>query len=252
MIVSHETPVGARITHHMDLMLWNCVAAYHDTYLDSLTSARPLYAVPDASLHTTEARQLCAFHAVAAAIPELMPQAQTAFKNGRGGQVAGLTDAQFTLPQEFHLSGGFDSYCAPTDATCIQNVLSCNGYRPAAVGAAVAQAMLHNGMTDGWNHKGQLTRDGHQCTANCRPYQDSSSYDTDKLSAPCVHDGTCWRELVEDNGIGFFFRQEHVCPHIGTHAQPRVLSRADVNSRIAPGTCVPFRQLINVVTIEVL
>jgi hypothetical protein len=197
--------------------------------------ARPLYAVPDAALHTTDARLQCAAHAIAAALPELMPSGVTPFKNGPAGQIFGLNDDDFGLPQEFHQSGGFSSFCEPTDGVCIQIVLSCNGFRPAAVGAAVAQGLLFNRADDGWNHEGQLSRDGYECTANCRPYQDSSSYDTEKLSASCVSDNTCWRELVEDNGRGFFSRQEHVCAHIGTHARPISVSRADIDARVCPG-----------------
>lgn len=42
---------------------------------------------------------------------------------------------------------------------------------------------------------------------------------------------SCWEPLVEDNGKGFFVRQEHVAAHIGTQAIPRVLSQSDVQSR---------------------
>ena len=35
---------------------------------------------------------------------------------------------------------------------------------------------------------------------------------------------------MEDDGTGFFDRQEHVTPHIGTEAKPRLLTWEEVNS----------------------
>ncbi len=40
-----------------------------------------------------------------------------------------------------------------------------------------------------------------------------------------------WEPLLEDNGKGFYVRQQHVVPHIGPYATPRVLSREEINSR---------------------
>jgi len=78
-------------------------------------------------------------------------------------------------------------------------------------------------------------------TANCRPFQDSSSYDPQDVAGTTgcrdisLPDGSdaCWEPLVEDNGKGYFTRQEHVSPHIGTKAIPRVLSPQDVQQRQA-------------------
>ena len=64
-----------------------------------------------------------------------------------------------------------------------------------------------------------------ECTVNCRPYSDTTGY------AP-VDDLGRWQPLMEENGKGFFFRQEFVTPHIGQKARYRFLPESDRVNRV--------------------
>lgn len=41
VIKEHETPIAARFTSYYDATTWNCVAAFSDSYMDTLTQLRP-------------------------------------------------------------------------------------------------------------------------------------------------------------------------------------------------------------------
>jgi len=77
-------------------------------------------------------------------------------------------------------------------------------------------------------------------SANCRPYQDPTSYDPEDAAnvtgcrQQTVGDSdSCWVPLLEDSGKGYFTRQEHVTPHIGPLGTPR--ANAGFQSRsVAP------------------
>jgi hypothetical protein len=54
-----ETPIVVRYASLIDALSWNCIATYHDSYLDALTKARPALATPFTHLHDTPHRLAC-------------------------------------------------------------------------------------------------------------------------------------------------------------------------------------------------
>mmetsp|Transcript_22803 Transcript_22803/g.73334 ORF Transcript_22803/g.73334 Transcript_22803/m.73334 type:complete len:175 (-) Transcript_22803:188-712(-) len=58
-LVNYETPIALRLGSLVDTLVWNCAASYHDAWLDALTLERPVTAVPDRALHTSDSRVLC-------------------------------------------------------------------------------------------------------------------------------------------------------------------------------------------------
>ena len=139
---------------------------------------------------------------------------------------------------------GYDSdvmACFPTkstssdgsspDSSCLEAIAQEACYRPSVVGQIVAQQVSDYGKYDGWNMYGNTNADGSQNIFNDRRYRDTTGYEP-------VYDPNDeelkkhWRPLLEDNGSGYYTRQEHVAPHIGSMAKPRLLSREEVNGRV--------------------
>ena len=75
-----------------------------------------------------------------------------------------------------------------------------------------------------------MKADGSECTYNSRRYTDPTNY-SPVYEAEDSELGKHWRPLLEDNGAGYFTRQEHVAAHIGSLAKPAVLSRKEINER---------------------
>ena len=61
--------------------------------------------------------------------------------------------------------------------------------------------------------------------------QAASYYEKDAAGA---YPTMTWQPLLEDSNQGFFYRQEHVTPHIGTTSKMRVISEGDKDARTAP------------------
>ncbi|MHA1681146.1 MAG: hypothetical protein ACTSUE_09065, partial [Promethearchaeota archaeon] len=95
------------------------------------------------------------------------------------------------------------------------------------MGDIVAALVVEYANDDGWNSLGNIGKDGTPCTANCRPYHDTTGYAPNNYPSGKGHKKS-WRSLQEDNGKGFFQRQEHVTPHIGRTGKPRVISQQDL------------------------
>lgn len=113
---------------------------------------------------------------------------------------------------------------------------------PRVLGSAVAAEIIEHMQTDGWNHNGAVktvakkkgkahpTTADTMCTANCRPFSDTTGYKP-RNSPWEITEPTAWQPLTENDKQGFFYTQEHVTPHIGFTAEPAVLSEHDVRSR---------------------
>jgi len=93
-------------------------------------------------------------------------------------------------------------------------------------------------LDDGWNQLGLEGTNGESCSAHCRNYSDptgfapsTSPYDDSTFSASSSDK---WQPLLEDDGRGFFYHQEHVTPHIGTLGKFRFLPEAERATRNAP------------------
>lgn len=241
---AHETPIITRLQSLIDTAQWNCIAAFHPSYLDAWTAARPTVAVPIEEVHTSDARALCSVAAIGGMHAVLLPGKDTFFN-------------EWYAAAALNATAGFDqdlvTTCPdPLNGTCLVEWVSCQGWVPFAVGNAVAYELAALSREDGWNSEGDLTSTGAECTGNCRRYQDTTGYMPEHASdcamvprssgrrsrrlAFGVYEGesvdsACWEPLLEDNNIGYFTRQEHVTPHIGTQARPRALTKEDVQAR---------------------
>lgn len=85
----------------------------------------------------------------------------------------------------------------------------------AFTGALAAAWNIRAMNNDGWNHNGRWAKNGGLCThsVNCRPFEDYTGYVP--VNGPhTLVDGTRWMPLVESDGTGFFYTQEHVTPQL--------------------------------------
>jgi hypothetical protein len=195
----YETPIAVYQTMRLDQIMWNCIAAYHTTALDSITLARPSHAnrEPDAAKHTSQNRVLCSAHAINGLLQGgLNPDAVDVF----AGQ---MKDQQL-------------DNSVPTDAE-----LRTSSTAPYYVGHRLANEMLAVMRRDGSNFDGATTRRGTPCPprSTCPIYGDSGSGYAPKNS-PWVPSGETldlmsWVPHLETNGRGMVSSTGHITPHFG-------------------------------------
>ena len=206
-------------------MWWNCVAAYSSDYKDTLTKEAPLVQVPDPTLHTSANRVACMAQTIATYLSLSIPEAQPAFLDViTGNNPLGVSyDVEATL-DPFIVGCG-------SDAGCLNMLASDDGYSPAVIGQIVAKMAYDYSIADGYNQLGK--DDG--CAVSCRAYKDTTGYVPSNI--PGKNQGSSfeekWEPLLEDNGKGFFYRQEHVTPHIGTLAKLRFLPESERDAYVA-------------------
>jgi hypothetical protein len=188
--------------------MWNCIAAYHPTALDALTKGLFEFPVPK-EYHTSEARALCMIFAVNKLIPDLVPIATMSISGWL--EDLGL-DSTILTNEDAREQAGESSIISPR-----------------VLGSVVAADILDDMMVDGWNYNGSMSFK-RECTANCRPFSDTTGY-TPKNSPWVLTNVKAWQPLIESDGNGFFYAQEHVTPHIGTEAKPVILTREQIDAR---------------------
>jgi len=252
-IKNEETPVQVRYTALIDSMTWNCMAIYSPTWKDALTKQRPFMTAPS-SKHDTENRIQCAIAAAHHFTSVYLTESRAGIEAAVESVSANYLGYTIPLQEELYppleacglnprrqRRGKLDAFVDPdsaTDQACLAAAVAGAGYDPSIVGQAVAEQIFGFGARDGWNSLGDLDRDGDDCTANQRPFRDTTSYSpfagAPGGSAQDPATWTRWQALEEDTDEGFFFFQEHVTPHIGTKAKMRVISDADRAARTAP------------------
>ncbi|KAL3916657.1 MAG: hypothetical protein SGILL_005077 [Bacillariaceae sp.] len=262
-----ETPIAVRIFSLLDGALWNCVASFDDTYLDAFRRGQsPVVRVPESvcddtvNPYTTDARGLCMVHMYAAAIPNLVPDAIPFFLDALQG--IGYPEVELGLDEDIDACRELEDY--EEFKSCLNDVSAAAEYAPIVVASAIVADMLDYANNNGWNFDGMEGG----CQYNCAAYADTTGYQprnlpgtAERLSAKKSKaskseraltqmgdktgssksakkskgklDATAkyWQPLLENDGRGFFFRQEHVTPHIGFTAQPRLFSREEIDSR---------------------
>ncbi|CAJ1910861.1 unnamed protein product [Cylindrotheca closterium] len=220
----YETPIQARFTNYYTSMWWNCIAIYSSDFKDSLTGARPAIVVQDENLYLTQNRALCATQATATYTFLSVPGALEAYTNTMsaiGVPVVDGIDADLAA-------------CAAKDTACYQSVAAAKGFTTEIMGMVVAKQTYDYAINDGFNELG--TDDG--CVVNCRPFRDSTGY-TPKVSPygkspKGIKFAEAWKPLLEDNGSGFFYYQQHVTPHIGEKAKfATAMPEEDRTTRVA-------------------
>eukprot|EP00523_Entomoneis_sp_CCMP467_P000236 CAMPEP_0168757914 /NCGR_PEP_ID=MMETSP0724-20121128/21423_1 /TAXON_ID=265536 /ORGANISM="Amphiprora sp., Strain CCMP467" /LENGTH=340 /DNA_ID=CAMNT_0008806761 /DNA_START=55 /DNA_END=1078 /DNA_ORIENTATION=- len=111
--------------------------------------------------------------------------------------------------------------CPEGDVPCLQEIAASGSFSPTVMGHIVARMTYDYSLKDGFNQLG--TDDG--CTYNCRDYSDVTGYEKKSMQR--------WVPMMEDDGKGFFYKQEHVTPHIGTTAKFR-FTPENARKRVAP------------------
>jgi len=234
---STETPIVARLVHLLDTMAWNCAAMYSSTWLDGLTKEDPLLRSPVSldgiTLHESKPRLLCMVHAWAAVVNEWHPESNTTLSEG----LAAFEYEDVSFGFNSDVDAAFDMETGEADKDMLIDIAEDNCYKPKIMGAIVARQLTEYGRRDGYNMYGDLHSDGTPCTHNCRRYTDSTGY---KIKTRTIYDTNeskwkkyKWTPMLEDNGRGYFTRQEFVTPHIGTTAKRAILSDEDFESRVA-------------------
>lgn len=222
-LLRYETPIQARFTHYYDSLWWNCIAVYSSDLLDSLTVARPTVVAPDESLYSTENRAFCGAQAAATYNYLSIPGNRAFF-------VQVMSEIGITVVD------GIDpdlAACADEDTACYQAVAADKDFIPEIMGQVVAKQLFDYAVKDGFNELG--TDDG--CVANCRQFSDTTGYfpkNSPYGKQPVgLKREQKWEPLLEDNGLGFFYYQQHVTPHIGKKASFIVLPEEDRENRVA-------------------
>jgi hypothetical protein len=246
-LASTETPIVVRIAHLVDTIDWNCAAMYSLTWLDALTKDDPLLRSPvsheNITFHGSTPRLLCMVHAWAAVVNEWQPDAFPTLYGILGAFE--FEDLSFEFNSD--VDAAFDLVTGEPDIDTLKNIAATNCYKPKIMGAIVARQLTEYSRRDGYNMYGDLGRDGKPCRWNCRRYTDPTGYEPggesrsdskikgDKKKRKAVKEERSksrWKPMLEDDGRGYFTRQQHVTPHIGKTAKRAVLSDEDFESRI--------------------
>jgi len=203
----------------------NCLAYHDDRALNVLTKQRPPLVTPPFG-HNSFSRVMCVIQCYSILAFNLgEPSAEfRALFDKWGLNVTGLDPAVAVAVENRNFFELFQ-------------IVQDNDYHPLFVGQLVAleigaATVLDN--KDGWNRFGEMTYDAEtdsivKCTANCMPFADTTGYhprNQPRVPTPgedkYAVNGTdmYWQPLLEDDGAGYFSRQEHVVPHIGLTAKP--------------------------------
>lgn len=200
-----ETPVQFRALLYLNLANWNAWCNYHPTAADSFGRTRfkrPL------SEHTLQNKNTATMYALLR-IYESSPQSFGG-ADGLGGYR--------NLFRELNLD--------PDDRS--QNMST-----PVGIGNREGMDLARLMKIDGWNAQGDQTSSDPQYA---QFFADTTSYAP--VNTPWrITFPFRWQPLLENNGLGFFFRQEHVVPQAGSGIAMS-LSPADVRRRRVPS---PYR-----------
>ena len=205
----------------------SCMAMHDATVLNPVTGQRPLLVAPPEN-HNAYSIALCntACHAPAVGYDWMKP----------------LLD-RWNLPitSQFHPELAFleqwaeDKYEATTgDLLKVAQVVVEHDFDPIMMGQlAIAEIYQFYMKDDGWNNFGDysydfLSQSVVNCTHNCMPYSDLYGYyprnhpgrpynESEKYNV--TGDDMYWQPLLEDDGYGYFSRQQHVVPHLATTAK---------------------------------
>jgi len=215
---SFETPIAIYVPLKTHSLEWTCIAIHSENFLEPIDYAAPIYRAPEPEeFHNTYARRLCYLYAQVYWLPEVY--SETVYNEHMmhmktyGFNNTMISDEDF---QEIYkcVDGGEEG-CIDTLAEK-HYPMNSNPLDLFAFTGALAGAWLKKSMNnDGWNHNGRWTKTGELCThsVNCRPYEDYTGYVP--VNGPhTLLNKTRWMPLVESDGTGFFYTQEHVTPQL--------------------------------------
>jgi hypothetical protein len=218
-----ETPIAVHNALNSALCGSMCLAYHDNTVLNPLTLERPLLELPE-STYNAYSVALCSLqcHVSAAGYEEMEPL---------------LKKWNVNITSRFHpfveeLVNGEED---PTSEDLFEflGIVADNDFHPFLIGnLAIMEIYVQHDLEDGWNRWGWYTYDPLnqtrvECTSNCRAFDDISGYQ------PRNHPGRpynaeekytvegldmYWQPLLEDDGEGYFSRQEH-----GTYKQSIII-----------------------------
>jgi hypothetical protein len=223
-----ETPIVVHKAHLLTDCQSNCIAYHDDTFLSTITKERPPFSTPPKYFNSWS-RVLCM----------LQCYSMTLFPIYTGFNTLIASWNFELLPQSQEL---VDCNHEPS---CLQAAVEDADYDPRIIGQVVHLDIFKSQEDDGWNSLGRQTYDFEsesivECTTNCAMYSDTTGYiprnhqgkkKSQKSSKSTMQkytvEGTdkLWQPMLETDNFGNFLRQDHVVPHIGYTAKPKLLSK---------------------------
>ena len=235
-----ETPLTSRISLAFGTNQWDCLATYNDGVLSVRTQKLPILSsyIPS-TLKTSNSRLLCYIYSFVPLLKYLTGSYST--------QIADFYENVWglrSLDEIIEMQNKVESCGDPNDiqnAQCLNNVASEYNYCGDIMGIIVSISTNNILMKDGFNDVGFKTPFGN-CTANCRPYSDpigffdsrvdifkNKNFNFKKKDFPGLQQSNKfkWVNLLEDDDKGFFYKQQHVTPHIGYTVDPITISNKE-------------------------
>lgn len=233
-----ETPITSRVVRLIETMDWLCTASYSENWLDPLNMEDPPVRSPKSyvkdefniEFHATGTRLLCMVHAWAAVVKDWQPDAYEPLSGIL--TTFGYQDVDYGFNED--VDDAFNLNTGRFNPSKLSKVAANNCYSPKIMGGIVARYVTEYGRRDGYNAYGDLGRDNKPCEYNCRRYTDTTQYEPlkKKRGPGKILNKFRWKPMLEEDGRGYFSRQEHVTPHIGKRAKRAVLSDEDFESRM--------------------
>jgi len=225
-----ETPIVIRNAHIATTAVWNCIAQYDANALDANTRQRPIVdQLPDDKYLNSYTRTLCLQYSYLKVMnniyPKAVPYMTTLYT------LWGLPNINSPILPEINQ----DVVDCNHNKECLTELAISNNFEPEYMANIIAYEIIKYYENDGWNADGLFqNEDGDECTANCYPYRDITGYvpepqgcDDKKKRGRKGYDESdiddAWVPLLETDNNGYFWRHEHVTPHIGHTVKPLIL-----------------------------
>lgn len=206
-----ETPIQYHIMTTIHIAQWNTIAAYHPTAVPAYPTGvdrRPTEEASTVNINT--ALLYCTLRVVEKAFPTTVPQAAASVTQVMA--IMGLKPDNHSL-----------------DTTT-----------PVGIGNRVAAAALERHVADGYNSLGDS-----QTQVNKRMYSQYNDF-IPVNTAYEMKDITKWQPLLETNGQGYFFVQQHITAQSGL-ATPTMVSQKDIDGAVIEG---PYQEALDMAAYE--
>lgn len=208
-----ETPIMVYTTMRDFQLGWNCVAVMSESFLDAVTRKAPLWRAPEASFNSFD-RALCFAYALDIYSPWL-------YKTGPGvlaGMMKqwGIYEDRISEETYMNIKSCMKMRMDGKGEGCMEELGPGEDASPREVaafaGGVVAAGMYMSMVADDWNFNGKhaTPEGGVECD---RPWCDYTGYQPPNNPWK-LEDIKGWQPLIETNGRGFYYTQEHVTPHI--------------------------------------
>lgn len=146
----YETPIAVRFTHLIDVMHWNCAAAYSAGWKDALTKVDPVVRVPAVpsnmqliadgvvDMYTSDKRYLCMVSASATVVQDWAPESYTSLN----GVLSNLGFTNLRYGYDADVEEIYNGWTSQVSRDIELNVLAeANCYSPQIMGAIIGRQM---------------------------------------------------------------------------------------------------------------